>query len=209
MEDGKASVTNIQALVVLVVSSSFRGKDNLGVSLLAVALQMNKDLAFPPQSSEAITMSDKTRARVSASWTAHLYDTLVDSSLFPMSGLTSHRVISLALRRPREHIDTRLQFLPNLPETWRLWTGEPFIYTNTYLRLNALMRERCQLVRLSAEVTNLLFSSTDNVNGSAAEKAATGTAAKALMERLESWYSLLPVDLQLHKVLAAPLYELQ
>ena len=81
MEDGKASVTNIQALVVLVVSSSFRGKDNLGVSLLAVALQMNKDLAFPPQSSEAITMSDKTRARVSASWTAHLYDTLVDSRL--------------------------------------------------------------------------------------------------------------------------------
>ena len=209
MEDGKASVTNIQALVILVVSSSFRGKDNLGVSLLAVALQMNKDLAFPPQTPEAITMSDRTRARVSACWTAHLYDTLVDSRLFPMSGLTSHRVISLALRRPCMQIDTRLQFLPNLPETWRLWTGEPFLSTHTYIRLNALMRERCQLVRLSAEVTNLLFSSTDNVNGSAAEKAATGTAAKALMERLESWYSLLPVDLQLHKVLAAPLYELQ
>lgn len=75
LEGGKASITNIQALVIYSMGSGFRGKDKLGLSLLAVATQMNNDLPFPPTSSETITMSDATRARVCASWSAHLFET--------------------------------------------------------------------------------------------------------------------------------------
>jgi hypothetical protein len=82
LEGGKASVTNIQALVISSMGAGFRGKDKLGISLLAVAVQMNKDLPFPPTSAEYITMSDRTRARMSASWTAHHFDSLVYHMLY-------------------------------------------------------------------------------------------------------------------------------
>ena len=76
LERGKASVTNIQALVILSMGAGFRGKDKLGLKLLTIAVKMNHDLPFP-SASDNIAMSDKLRARVSASWSAHLFDTLV------------------------------------------------------------------------------------------------------------------------------------
>lgn len=66
------------------------------------------------------------------------------------------------------------------------------------------MRERCQLVRLTAEVVNLVFSPTNVPTEPAIEK-----AARALMEKMEHWYSLLPTDLQFDKDLPGPVYELQ
>jgi len=77
LERGKASVTNIQALVIMSMGVGFRGKDKLGISLINIAVQMNHDLPYPSTSSEDITMSDKSRVRVSASWSSHLFDTLV------------------------------------------------------------------------------------------------------------------------------------
>lgn len=79
LEEGKASVTNIQALVISSMGSGFRGKDKLGISLLALAKRMNDELPFPPISADTITMSDRTRARVSACWAFHHFDTFVDS----------------------------------------------------------------------------------------------------------------------------------
>jgi len=66
------------------------------------------------------------------------------------------------------------------------------------------MRERCQLVRLTAEVVNLVFSPVHDHTKPAFDK-----AARALIEKMEYWYSLLPVDLRFHKYLSAPVYELQ
>ena len=85
-----------------------------------------------------------------------------------------------------------------------MWTGEPFLSTKSYLRPNTLMRERCQLVRLTAEVVNLIFSPT-----TASTEPAVHKSARALMEKMEHWYSMLPIDLQFHKDLPAPVYELQ
>jgi hypothetical protein len=66
------------------------------------------------------------------------------------------------------------------------------------------MRERCQLVRLTAEVVNLAFSPAHDHTEPTFEM-----AARALMQKMEHWYSLLPVDLQFCKDLPAPVYELQ
>jgi hypothetical protein len=85
-----------------------------------------------------------------------------------------------------------------------VWTGEPFLSATPYFRPNALMRERCQLVRLTSEVVNLIFSPAPNHTEHAFRK-----AARALMEKMEHWYGLLPIDLQFHKDLPAPIYELQ
>lgn len=66
------------------------------------------------------------------------------------------------------------------------------------------MRERCQLVRLTAEVVNLVFSPVSDHT-----KPSFTKAAKALLQKMEHWYSLLPLDLQLYEDLPAPVYELQ
>lgn len=111
---------------------------------------------------------------------------------------------ALGLFRTCMTIDNRLAFLPIFPESERLWTGEPFLSTTTYFRPNALMRERCQLIRLTADIVNLLFSPTDRTHPPATEK-----EVRILMTRLEHWHELLPRDLQFHKDLLAPVYELQ
>jgi hypothetical protein len=111
---------------------------------------------------------------------------------------------SLGLLRTCTPIDERLSLLPNFPEVQQVWTGEPFLSTRTYFRPNALMRERCQLVRLTAEVVNLVFSPLHDHTKPAFDK-----AARALKDKVEHWYSLLPVDLQFQKDLPAPIYELQ
>ena len=77
LERGKASLTNIQALIIMSMEAGFRGKDKLGLSLITIAVQMNHDLPFPSISSENLAMSDKLKVRVSASWTTHLFETLV------------------------------------------------------------------------------------------------------------------------------------
>jgi hypothetical protein len=56
------------------------------------------------------------------------------------------------------------------------------------------MRERCQHIRLTAEVVNLTFSPAHDHTEPALEM-----AARALMQKMEHWYSLLPVDLQFYK----------
>lgn len=101
-------------------------------------------------------------------------------------------------------IDKRLSLLPNFPEVQHVWTGEPFLSTSSYLRPNTLMRERCLLARLTAEVVNLVFSPTTVHTEPAVQK-----SARTIMEKMEHWYSMLPLDLQLHKGLPAPVYELQ
>lgn len=111
---------------------------------------------------------------------------------------------SLGLLRTCTPIDKRLSLLPNYPELHHVWTGEPFLSANFYFRPNALMRERCQLVRLTAEVVNLVFSPTTVHTEPSVQK-----SARALMEKMEHWYSMLPTDLQLHNDLPAPVYELQ
>lgn len=116
----------------------------------------------------------------------------------------SHSTNSLGLLRKCIPIDKRLSLLPNYPEVQHVWTGEPFLSTNSYLRPNTLMRERCQLVRLTAEVVHLIFSPT-----TASAEQTLHKSARALMERMEHWYSMLPLDLQFHKDLPAPVYELQ
>jgi hypothetical protein len=111
---------------------------------------------------------------------------------------------ALSLLRTCTPIDKRLSLLPNFPEIQSVWTGKPILPTTSYFRPNALMRERCQLVRLTSEVVNLIFSlAPDHTEHSFVK------AARALTEKMEHWYSLLPVDLQFHKNLPAPIYELQ
>ncbi|KAI7329451.1 hypothetical protein KC315_g6140 [Hortaea werneckii] len=90
LEDGRASVTNLQALVILSMDASLRGKDKLGMSLLAVALQINKDLPHVATSSEQGGPGALARARACIGWTAHFTDVLKSQNV-PSEARSSER----------------------------------------------------------------------------------------------------------------------
>lgn len=71
-------------------------------------------------------------------------------------------------------------------------------------RPNALMRERCQLVRLIAEMVHLFFTVP---NPKSMEK--IRYEGFVLMTKMQQWYDLLPSDLEISECVAPPLYELQ
>lgn len=52
----------------------FRGKDKLGMSLLAVAMQINRDLPYITPSITGGVLSAVARTRACAGWTAHFVD---------------------------------------------------------------------------------------------------------------------------------------
>ncbi|KAK6434449.1 hypothetical protein LTR95_009366 [Oleoguttula sp. CCFEE 5521] len=186
LEEGRASLTNLQALVILSVESGFRGKDKLTVTLLAVALQMNKDLPFTA-SSEGKAAADRARARSHASWAAHHFDV----------------TCSLGLLRPSTILDPRMDYMPNLPDSRTEWSGAPFVASRVMFRPSALMRERCVLTRLNSEVNLLLFAKQESMSSRDFEKATTD-----LKGRLLGWYHMLPDDLIFRSGLPAPVYEL-
>lgn len=79
-------------------------------------------------------------------------------------------------------IDRRLSLTPNLPDSQSLWTSQPFLCINANIRPNVLMRERCQLIRLTADVANLVFSPMRRVNNDHT----TVTASRTLVERIRN-----------------------
>nr|OQO30388.1 hypothetical protein B0A51_02348 [Rachicladosporium sp. CCFEE 5018] len=82
LEEGRASLTNLQALIILSIESGFRGKDKMTITLLAVALQMNNDLPFPP-AMEGKVAADRVRARSHVSWATHYFDVRAEWSGAP------------------------------------------------------------------------------------------------------------------------------
>ncbi|KAH9828416.1 GAL4-like Zn(II)2Cys6 (or C6 zinc) binuclear cluster DNA-binding domain [Teratosphaeria destructans] len=185
LENGQANVANLQALLILTLDSSWRGKDKFGVMLLTVALQMNKDIPMVAGAGSD-SLSDTARARTCAAWATHFIDV----------------TCSIALLKVNSPIDSRLSFVPMLPDTNSFWTGRPLNHLSTQYRGNALFRERCILTRLISDVNDLLFSKESVQTASFEED------ARQLEGRLTAWYQNLPSDIQYNKDLPAPIFDL-
>ncbi|KAK1815916.1 hypothetical protein LTR12_009701 [Friedmanniomyces endolithicus] len=189
LEEGRASVTNLQALAVLAIESSWRGKDKLGSTFLTVALRMNKDLPLDDITNTSITALEagRARARVCIAWTIHYEDTAISNSLLKVANT----------------IDPRLRRTPHLPDTEYPWSGKPFSQVYIRYRGNSLFHARCALTWLTSEVDELLFSN---------ERHASMTVLMQLAEawdaRASEWYRDLPEDLKYSKDLPAPVFEL-
>ncbi|KAF2767472.1 hypothetical protein EJ03DRAFT_149372 [Teratosphaeria nubilosa] len=185
LENGQANVVNLQALLILTLDSSWRVKDKFGVMLLTVALQMNKYIPMVAGAG-SVSLSDTARARTCAPWATHFVDV----------------TCSIALLRVNSSIDSRLSFVPMLPDTNSFWTGRPLNRLSTQYRGNALFRERCILTRLISDVNDLLFSNESVQTANLEED------AKLLEGRLTAWYQNLPSDLRYSKDLPAPIFDL-
>ncbi|KAI7091361.1 hypothetical protein KC356_g702 [Hortaea werneckii] len=172
LEEGRASVTNLQALVILSVETCLRGKDKLGMSLLAVAMQVNADLPYENSSSTGGGLSALTRTRACAGWTAHFVDV----------------TCSMGLMKASRPIDRRLGLVPFMPDRLYTWDARPFGIGSARYRGNVLFRERCMLTRLTHDLNQLLFAEGEDDTYSLVH------AAINLRKRLYDWYDGLPPD---------------
>ncbi|RMZ00166.1 hypothetical protein D0862_06825 [Hortaea werneckii] len=186
LEDGRASVTSLQALVILSMDASLRGKDKLGMSLLAVALQINKDLPHVATSSEHGGPGALARARACIGWTAHFTDV----------------TCSMGLMKASSSIDRRLAMVPFMPDRLFSWTARPFGFASARYRGNVLFRERCMLTRLTHDLNQLFFA------GDGDDMPSLVQAALSLRERLHDWYESLTSDLKYDRRLPAFLHEI-
>ncbi|RMZ02651.1 hypothetical protein D0862_05959, partial [Hortaea werneckii] len=186
LEEGRASVPNLQALVILSMEASLRGKDKLGMSLLAVAMQVNKDLPYVPPSRAGGVLSALARTRACAGWTAHFVDV----------------TCSMGLMRASSPIDRRLGMVPFMPDSLFIWSARPFGFASARYRGNVLFRERCMLTRLTHDINQLLFTEGRD------DMCSLIQAALNLRERLYDWYEGLTADLKYDTRLPGFLHEM-
>ncbi|KAI7401071.1 hypothetical protein KC336_g14749 [Hortaea werneckii] len=172
LQEGRASVTNLQALVILSMETCLRGKDKLGMSLLAVAMQVNSDLPYEAPSTSSGILSALARARACAGWTAHFVDV----------------TCSMGLMKASRPIDRRLGMVPFMPDRLFTWEARPFGIASARYRGNVLFRERCMLTRLTHDLNQLLFAEGEDDTYSLVH------AALNPRERLYDWYEGLPPD---------------
>lgn len=110
----------------------------------------------------------------------------------------------MGLYKPAAPIDPRLGIIPNLPDEVRTWKAFPLNSPVFDFRPNVLLRERCMLFRLCAELTRLLFDGKQPSDLRILIK-----AVQTLDERLRQWRDNLPTDLRYDAARPAPIYELQ
>ncbi|KAK0313441.1 hypothetical protein LTR01_001697 [Friedmanniomyces endolithicus] len=187
-QDGRASIVNLQALTILAEESSWRGKDKLGMTFIAVALRMNQELELSDIANPSATALEagRARARLSIAWTVHLEDAAFANGLLKVSA----------------PVDYRLQDTPLLPDREYAWSGRPFSPVFIRYRSNALFRERSALTRLITEVNHLLFSP------ELQDSTALMRWAQAWDSKTSNWYQNLPEDLRYDKDLPVPVFEL-
>ncbi|KAI7214483.1 hypothetical protein KC333_g5995 [Hortaea werneckii] len=186
LEEGRASVTNLQALIILSMETGLRGQDKLGMSLLAVAMQVNRDLPYVTPSSTGGVLPALARTRACAGWTAHFVDV----------------TCSMGLMRASRPIDRRLGMVPFMPDKLFVWEARPFGLASARYRGNVLFRERCMLTRLTHDLNQLLFAEGEDNMDSLVQ------AALGLRERLYDWYEGLSSDLKYDMRLPAFLHEI-
>lgn len=191
LEDGKASVTSIQALMCLSVGCIMRGKDVLGLQLLNSGTTLNLTLPCPdlvPNTTKADI--DYARVRGCAWWTAVHVD------------LTTK--MGLLLGNDTTDWDRTPQLDLLLMDKTERWQGYPLVDTPRDYRPNALFLERCKLTRFLWDAVKILVWDAKRLEG----KHLHIEVVDGLAQRMASWYDNLPTDLKFTAKMPPSLYDL-
>lgn len=194
LEEGKISISNMQALLVIAVESAVRGKDRLGWSLIIAVAGMNKSLPFVGAQAawkdQELTAFVRARACLASSvvWLQFSY--------------------GLGLLRSSTHLNASLNDAPSLgnilPDRTVFWIGYPFSREPMRLRLNLMTRMRGETIGFLWDLLCVL---------SAERRAQTDERhwdeVEALAERLRAWYERLPACLRYSSFIPMPLFEFQ
>ncbi|CAD0089810.1 unnamed protein product, partial [Aureobasidium vineae] len=191
LEEGRASLRNLQALSVLYPGCILRGKDKLGVSTCAVLTQLGRsvpDTLHRPSSMPAPTPEEiraYERVRKGSAWAAFACDMATANTILQPAWHTTCK----------EDLPT-LDELPST-ETSHVWTGYPYHNKNDYLDKNAMWVAHCRLIQLTWKAQRLLYASDRS-------DPQFSYHVQALTEEMNHWKNTLPDSLHFQGRLPAP-----
>ncbi|KAI5254879.1 hypothetical protein E4T42_02115 [Aureobasidium subglaciale] len=194
LEEGRATLTNLQALAIMYPGCILRGKDKLGVSTCAVITQLCRDVpkTLPTSSSSRIPTSedmlDYQRARKVASWAAFACDMATANTILQPASNT----------KCKDDLPTAAELMIS-PS--RVWTGYPHHNKDDLLDTSALWVAHCRLTQLSWKAQRLLYASDRS-------DPLFPVRVEALTEEMNGWKRALPACLHFQGRLPAPVYDL-
>lgn len=190
VEDQKATIVNLQSMLIISVESTRRGKDKLGLDLAYRAGALVKSLPNPDRGSGEVAQLLATRVR------ACLVSSVIWLNLAFIHGLCLDSD-TLSLKVQDGIIDVpRL-----LPDSTAHWTGFPLTREPLPFKINLLLHERTRLVPIIADLVRPY--------GSGRTKKQILDDASAVAWRLHEWHEALPDDLVYAKRMPSPLFEFQ
>lgn len=191
LEEGRPSVTSIQALMCLSIGCVMRGKDVLGMNLLNSGTTLNIALPCPPLVRNMTKAEvDYARVRGCAWWTAVHVDLTYKMGLLLGNDATDWD------RTPE--LDLLL-----MDKTER-WQGYPPVDTPMDYRPNLLFLERCKLTRFLWDAVKILVWDAKRLKGSHLDL----EVVDRLAQRMGTWYENLPPDLKFTIKMPPNLYDL-
>ncbi|KAM0713477.1 hypothetical protein Q7P37_010439 [Cladosporium fusiforme] len=187
LEECRPTITNMQALCILALESNYRAKDQLGLTLVPIAAQLDRQV---PMHGDANVCTDKNFSEqdfVRARLSAHL-----------MIGCTD-----IATAEPRR------SDLPDLssvfPDRITLWSGYPISGDPVAYRPTLYLRERCRLAKLFQEMHSLIFTDSEQSTETITE---FSSAVEGLSAKMRYWKEHLPVDLAYEWPMSIAVWEL-
>lgn len=195
LEEGRASLTNLQALAILYPGCILRGKDKLGVSTCALLTQMGRSVPDTLQqtSSQSSHTPDELkayqRARKTVAWAAFACDVA-----------TANTILQPAWHAAcKEDLPTHEELA--LAKSSNTWSGYPYHDKNDYLDKDSLYIAHCRLIQLTWKAQRILYASDRS------DPQFFGHV-EALTDEMNHWKKELPDSLQFHGRMPAPVYDL-
>ncbi|KAI5209046.1 hypothetical protein E4T39_01043 [Aureobasidium subglaciale] len=194
LEEGRATLKNLQALAIMYPGCILRGKDKLGVSTCAVITQLCRDVpkTLPtPCSSHTPTHKDMMnyqRARKGASWAAFACDMATANTILQPASNT----------KCKDDLPTAAELMTS---PTRVWTGYPHQNKSDILDTSALWIAHCRLTQLTWKAQRLLYASDRS-------DPLFPVRVEALTEEMNGWKRTLPQSLHFRGRLPAPVYDL-
>ncbi|OAL20084.1 hypothetical protein AYO22_09234 [Fonsecaea multimorphosa] len=189
-EEGRASMTNLQGLYLLMLYQNMRGKDQLGWSTMSQVVHMYQDMGLHNQIKiprDCPTESaDKMKiAMLNVSWSVFICNTIFAIFLLKHPTL---RPPTVARPFTGEDLQRSVE-----------WKPYPRAERADILYGEALVNAYCDLAEIAYEVAfSVPFTDLGDEN-----------APLQLMARLRGWHDNLPTTLQANSATPGPLFELQ
>ncbi|KAK4634876.1 hypothetical protein CLAFUW4_00492 [Fulvia fulva] len=200
-EEGRASLTNLQAVMILIMSCGFRGHDKLGLGLLTAAVGMESALTSmrrgaPPLDVSAYqSLSPVEQARIRARFGA--------SCGIACTEISYRSALLLTSAFSASHLESLASGCQMLPVRTEYWVPYPLSSNPLPWRRNIGLQARMELVRLVRDLCELLFGVRRILATVELRRNAT-----ALAKSFHNWMLSLPVDLRYSNNMPTPVYEL-
>ncbi|KAI5276267.1 hypothetical protein E4T47_00937 [Aureobasidium subglaciale] len=201
LEEGRATLTNLQALAIMYPGCILRGKDKLGMFLRRY---QRRALHAFQQVKTCWIINEPEKEPLGLRLLAICMTPLAESAVLLADPTPAYRATANTILQPASNIKCK-DDLPTAAELMispsRVWTGYPHHNKDHLLDTSALWVAHCRLTQLTWKAQRLLYASDRS-------DPLFPVRVEALTEEMNGWKRALPESLHFRGRLPAPVYDL-